>query len=367
VTADGPQEPVSITYRNATPADKDEALALLERSFGFPHSESLWEWLFIHNPSGSRMFYRVAEAADRLAGQYATMPARFQHADREVTALVSLHTATDPDFGRRGIFTKLASQLYADAASQAVFVYGFPNVNSAPGLYQKLGWVELRPYPLFLRPLGNIKGPLAARRSSLAPFAAAVDTIAQVGIVPARVRTRRGRGQKSEVISIDSFGPWADQLWESLRSRLGTCAIRDASFLNWRFSESPFAYTIYGLDRGSGPVGFAVLSLRPWRGGHTADLMELMTPLDDPECADLLLARATIEAASRGAIAIRAIVSPHHPHRRAFLKSGFLPVPKRFKQNYSFGVRVLEPSNVIPNRLLHVDDWYISGADLDYF
>jgi hypothetical protein len=63
---------------------------------------------------------------------------------------------------------------------------------------------------------------------------------------------------------------------------------------------------------------------------------------------------------------VRAIVSPRHPHRRSFLRAGFLPVPRRLKAGYSFGVCVLDSSRVIPDTVLDIENWYISGADLDY-
>jgi hypothetical protein len=89
-------------------------------------------------------------------------------------------------------------------------------------------------------------------------------------------------------------------------------------------------------------------------------------PPGDRSGAELLVAQATVDAWASGSVALRAIVSPRHPHRRAFQKVGFLRMPARLKVNYSFGVCILDRSRVIPNALLHIDDWYISGADYDF-
>jgi len=312
------------------------------------------------------MHYFVADAGDRLAGQYAVMPIRLQHRGQPLLGLLSLHTATDPDFERRGIFTALARELYARAASEAPIVYGFPNPNSGPALYRKLGWVELRPFPILIRPLGNTRGPVVVKRPRLSPLAWLSDSLALLALVPAWAVKHRFERTQAKVVELDSFDVWADELWDEISPLLGTCAVRDAAFLQWRFAESPFRYTLYGLDRGAGPSGFAVLGCRPWRGGKVADLMELIVRSEDRSGADLLVAKAVLDAWSMGAIALRAIVSPRHPHRGAFLKAGFLPVPERFKSDFSFGVGILDAAQLTPNEVLHIDDWYISGADLDY-
>ena len=357
--------PSSVTFRPANVDDKDEILKLHERSptAGARRDAAVWDWLFLRNTSSSNLYYFLAEADGAVVAQNATLPVRLSHGGKELGGLLSLHSATDPAFGGRGLFTTLGVKLYDAVASERPLVFGFPNPASAPIFYKKLGWVELRPFPVFVRPLGNIRTRVAEWRPRLSPAAGLVDAIAPAALLPARAAERRARRTGARVVALDGFGSWADRLWEELQPALGTCAVRDAAFLQWRFCDSPFRYKRYGLDRGSGPVGFAVLRARP---GGFADLMELMVRPGDATGAELLLARATRDAWASGAIALRAIISPRHPHRSAFLKMGFLRMPRRLRKSYSFGVCVLDRSSVTPNALLHIDDWYISGADYDF-
>lgn len=328
------------------------------------HERERWDWIFIRNPSGAGLAYLLAVADDRIAGQYATMPVRLQHAGERVTGLLSLYTATDPEFERQGIFTTLARELYESARETAPIVFGFPNPNSAPAFYRKLEWVELRPFPLLLRPLGDLRKVVGNWRPKLAPVARAVDLVTPALGLPAAVE--RGARRTDAVIQrFDRFGPWADDLWNGLAPLLGTCAVRDAAFLNWRFCDAPFRYTRFAVLRDGVPSGVAVTTTQPWRGGRLAHLMELMVPASDPVGAARLLAAALDDAAAEGAVAMQAIASRNHPHRRAMKKAGFLPVPAGLAGNQSFGVRHNGPG-VIPNSLFHVDDWYISGADLDF-
>ena len=233
--------------------------------------------------------------------------------------------------------------------------------------YRKLGWVELRPFPVYIRPLGNTRGPVSEWRPRLAPLARLVDLVAPAGLAPAWAARRLAATSGARVVPIDGFDDWADELWRQLRPDVGTSVVRDAALLRWRYCVGPFRdrYVLYGLDRGAGPIGFAVVSMHR---GVLADVMELMVPPWDRAGAQLLLAHAVRDAWSSGATGLRAIVSPRHPHRSAFRNLGFLPMPAGLKPKagYSFGVCVLDRSIVISNALLHIDDWYISGTDLDF-
>jgi hypothetical protein len=323
-----------------------------------------WDWIFLENTANAPMYYLVADAGDRFAGQYATMPVRLQHDGKPVLGLLSLDTATDPDFGRQGIFTTLARQLYEQAAEEAPIVFGFPNASSAPGFYRKLGWVELRPLPLLIRPLGNAKQALGAWRPKLAPVGSLIALLTPlIRAFEHAVKLTAERGSAS-VQPLESFSGWTDDLWAQLSPDLGTCAVRDATYLNWRFCSSPYTYHRYVLHRGTAPIGFAVTAFRPSRVGKLAYLMELMAPKNDRAGARLLLAHAFLDAAHRGATAMLTLATRRHPHRRAMLQSGFVPSPEHLNTNLSFGVRDNGPGSV-PNNLFHIDDWYLSGADLD--
>jgi hypothetical protein len=274
----------------------------------------------------------VADAGERLAGQYAAVPVRLQHAGTVVHALMSVQTATDPEFQRQGILSALANDLYDRTRERAPVVFGFPNPAVAPARYGRLGWVELRPFPLLGRPLAGL--PLS----------------------------RPGR---APVSTFESFGDWADELWEALAPSLGTCAVRDAAYLNWRFRDSPYEYECYGVERHGTIVAFAVLGFARSRGRRVAYVMELMARPDDAAAARSLIAHCAHVAGRSGARAIATIATHRHPHRSALLRAGLVPLPARLRSSFSFGVRHNGPG-AVPNQLFHIDDWHLSPADLDY-
>ena len=360
-----PEKP-EVTIRNARLDDKEGILRLLERAFGFPTDPDKWDWLYQRNQASSTYYCCIAESGGEIVAHYATIPVRFWHAGKEVPGLYSLDTATDPDFQGRGLFRTLAEKLYASAAHERNILTIFPNLQSAPGFYRKLACVELTPFPVLVRPLGNLRPVVAARQRALVPVAAVMDALALAGRALPWLVKQRGRLGGAQVVRVASFGPWADALWDDLKPLLGTCRVRDASYLQWRYCESPHTYTILALDRGDGPVGFAVVGVRPWKGGATADLLELMVRPDDRAGASLLVAEALLLAARSGAVVLRTWASTRHPHRKAFRRALFGPLPARLKADYSYGVRILDETGVVPNELLHTDDWYISIGDVEY-
>ncbi len=102
-------------------------------------------WLYADNPDGHAVGYDAWDG-EILAAHYVCVPARVLVEGREVRMLLSLNTATHPDYQGQGLFTKLAGMTY-DAAAGAGFdgVYGVANANSTPGFVRKLGFQLVRP------------------------------------------------------------------------------------------------------------------------------------------------------------------------------------------------------------------------------
>ncbi len=103
------------------------------------------EWLYVDNPDGKAVGYDAWDG-ERLAAHYVCIPARAWVEGRDVPVLLSLNTATHPDYQGKGLFTKLASMTFEAGASQGFDgVYGVANANSTPGFVRKLGFQLVRP------------------------------------------------------------------------------------------------------------------------------------------------------------------------------------------------------------------------------
>lgn len=102
-------------------------------------------WLYSANPDGHAVGFDAWEG-DTLAAHYVCVPALVEIDGAPVRVLLSLNTATHPEFQGKGLFTRLAQMTY-EAAAGAGFggVYGVANANSTPGFLRKLGFTLVRP------------------------------------------------------------------------------------------------------------------------------------------------------------------------------------------------------------------------------
>jgi GNAT superfamily N-acetyltransferase len=103
------------------------------------------QWLYARNPAGNVLGFDAYDG-DRLAAHYVCVPAEIELLGKRARALLSLNTATDPDYQGKGLFTRLASMTYERGASEGfAAVFGVANANSTPGFVRKLGFRLVAP------------------------------------------------------------------------------------------------------------------------------------------------------------------------------------------------------------------------------
>jgi GNAT superfamily N-acetyltransferase len=327
-------EPLII--RDATEADRDRAVALLAAAHGSEVRDAeSWDWLF----RGRLDRYVVAEADGMLAAQYALRPLRVLHRGEVIDASLSLDTATHPDFGGRGLMTDLGDRAYQRAGGDLVL--GFPNPSSSWILYNRLGWHELRPFPLLFKPLpGLIR----------AATGLALPSLGHLG----------GQAER-----FDRFGSWADDIWHRTASSLGTSVVRDSRHLNWRYAEAPFPYERFLVRADGEPVAYAVLRTVPWRRGTVSYLMDLAAQPGATVEAKSALQAAVAAARSAASAGIAVVATPRNPLLHLLRSSGFRTVPARALAGFSFGAR-LSGSLETHDELRRLDGWHVTAGDFDH-
>lgn len=133
-----------IRYDMAALADYQKLFALC-----FPHATKFTPaylaWLYCQNPDGHALGFDAWDGA-QLAAHYVCIPAVAEVQGEIVRVLLSLNTATHPNYQGRGLFTQLAELTYAAGQVQGFAgVYGIANANSTPGFIRKLGFQLVRP------------------------------------------------------------------------------------------------------------------------------------------------------------------------------------------------------------------------------
>lgn len=98
------------------------------------------KWLYVENPNGPALGFD-AWFGEQLAAHYVCVPHAVVIHGQRCRALLSLNTATAPEFRGQGLFVKLASRTYEEAAHHGFdLVFGVGNAQSTPGLVRRLGF-----------------------------------------------------------------------------------------------------------------------------------------------------------------------------------------------------------------------------------
>jgi GNAT superfamily N-acetyltransferase len=117
-------------------------------------TEAAIAWRYRDNPIGT-VVGADAWDGERLAAHYAVCPLEAAVEGRVIRGLVSLNTATHPDYQGRGLFSRLAESAYEQGATAGYeFVVGVANANSTPGFLRRLGFQDC----------GRLEAGILARR-----------------------------------------------------------------------------------------------------------------------------------------------------------------------------------------------------------
>lgn len=287
------------------PELRDAYLGLLAEAWG-PQAMSgaEFDWWFAGNPAGSLM--SVAELEGRVVGVASHSLARIVLGGEATLGQFSVHATTDRSARGLGIFKALELRHEEQGAARGSrVVLAFASAPTSPLFTGPLGWTSIDSRRVWLRPLAGAARRLTGRGSGAAAGSPA-------GVVAPEGRERRLGGV--EVRRVERFGAAADVAYHAAAPRLGNHVVRDATYLNWRFLDSPRGYRAF-----ASPNGFAVVGRKLMRGVSLAVIAECVAP---PREARALLRRCIAEA--RGAEAI-AVVPPLGLSRELLFGLGFVP------------------------------------------
>ena len=292
------------------PELRDAYLGLLAEAWG-PQamSDAEFDWWFAGNPAGSLM--SVAELEGRVVGVASHSLARIVLGGEETLGQFSVHATTDRSARGLGIFKALELRHEEEGAARGSrVVLAFASAPTSPLFTGPLGWTAIDPRRVWLRPLAGVARRLPRRGGSTPGTGTASGSPA--GLAPPE--GREWRVGRVEVQRVERFGAAVDAAYRAAAPRLGNHVVRDATYLNWRFLDSPRGYRAF-----ASPSGFAVLGHKLMRGVSLAVVAECVAP---PREARALLRRCIVEA--RGAEAI-AVVPPVGLSRELLFGLGFVP------------------------------------------
>ncbi|MCR9183690.1 MAG: GNAT family N-acetyltransferase [Flavobacteriaceae bacterium] len=321
---------------------------------GIPKQTEIIKWQFFNNGLKNHVSLEFDENLKTIAAIYATFSVKFKIDDNIVIGSQSLDTITDVDYRGKGLFTKLANDVYQKANNNDVsFVYGFPNGNSIYGFEKKLDWTVLDPVPFLIKPL---RSEYFTKRINFLKFLPNVNL----------TFTKKSKSKKYSTFEKIAFPDSVNILWSSFSKDIKVAVQRDKVYLDWRYLQKPLEnYKIaHCYDLNNILKGFIVYSVKEKHEGRIGYIMELIYDLKYPEVSKELLQFAISEINMQKADCILSWCLDHSPNASAYKKEFFIKIPEKFKPiELHFGARcfVNELKGLVNNR----KNWYLSYSDSD--
>lgn len=350
-----------LTQRISGEAGVQRIASIFERNADTKPLEGL-RWMYVDNSAGGAVSCMAVSPDGDDAAVYSIMRVRLLLNGEEVVASQSIDTLTDSHHRGKGLFFKLASAVYDAAGSDGVLlVYGFPNSNSAPGFFKRLGWVrgEHPPYMLYLN---NLLYPIKKYTGGFSSLR--VDNFVFNWFL--WVKELWGGDKNASVEDFDSFKDIGyDSLWAKFSKKLNATVNRDSDYMEWRFVKKPGCnYKIKGIFVDGMLVAIAVYTVLEKHGGKIGYLMDFIHDPDYERQAAILMRGVVKEICKVGADAILAWNKAGFINNSIYRKSLFFPLPRVLQPiKLYFGMRWFGRGEESPP--FNANEFYISYADSD--
>ncbi len=311
-----------IVARSEWPAIREKLGALFLATFGRAIQPGYLDWRYLDNGQEQLLFSVEMENLDPVAS-YSAFPVNLVRDGRVYRTAMSMTTMTHPRWQGRGLFQKLATELYAYAQGfGTAAVWGFPNATSHPHFHSKLGWSDIYEIPTMALDLADV--------------------------APRKLPSSEVVVEADDAFSMDYPEPPRDGL---------TRVHRPKEYLAWRYARNPEnAYRNYVLSR-EGIVSSYVVT-KAFRDG--VDLVDIQT--STPEEARLLLSHVVKLSRESGLRQAYCWAPTHHAVHGVLEWLGFEnSTPVTY-----FGGRELIRS-AAPGDWLNFRNWYLQMGDSDVY
>jgi hypothetical protein len=315
-----------MEIRDYKAGDEEHILKLFKSAFGKELSVDYWRWRFIENPV-TQLMIKLMWDETRLVGHYAVSPLVLNVDGEKILTALSMTTMTDPEYAGKGIFTKLASELYLEEYKNHGLksVWGFPNNNSHFAFINKLQWNDLEKIQTLSLSMEKIGG-------------VALSSIKQANLF------------------VQGHVKAFDQITVQQKIKVD----RSLNYLNWRYLNNPSnAYMI--LEKEAGDINYyavtKIFKSFSDQSKFEVDILELVFPEDNLQ--ELM---GTIKNIYKDfdVMQINVWLSPHDKRSKTLTQIGFLNTAHMTHM----GVKIMDSKYEVLN---NSNEWAYSMGDSDIY
>jgi len=310
-------------------------------------------WKYYGNPTGNAAV-GIATDGGHVVSIVAGVPKQVQLGSETVVGFELGDFITSIAYRRQGLFSSLIRLVCQEAAHRgAAFAYVRPNENSFPTLNKGLSFPEVETISecRYVVPSGLIHRKMGISPELLRELG--VDWLARRFFLPSSASS-------VAIESVNRFGKEMDEFWERTRRRYSFLLVRDSTYLNWRYADSPTPYLSWVAHRNGSVTGYLTAFMN--RSQTNAQLVDLFCDPEDAETAAALV-RTSMETMLAAGVQsiwtwVPQVTADSVCHR--FLKRAF---PIKTKPQLHMVLRFLDGRLNTP--LLPSSGWQLAMGDFD--
>ncbi len=355
------------SLRRYKDGDEEEIVRLLNDIFGENLTLEGWIWKHKENPLSYLNLAILAEHKGRIIGQYAGLPVLFKFKDKIVKFGMVVDNFVHPDFrgGVQGIQRKMFEYSCKLWERESMPMgWGLPNrqhyivgkrilkykdVGKIPFLFRRLNWnLAVKKRFLWL-PQSMIQ---ANQYLSSMYFKLLIG--ARHGNTVAKVKVRK----------VHSFDERVTVLWNKVKDQYEIIAVRDQTYLNWRYKKPGNNYQIIVGEKGDEIVGYIVIDVKKTDGQTVGYIVDFLSLRDhNIECA--LIKAALLASIAKKVDYVLCWMLPNKGAYAALRKFGFAERKDFSSTNVVY--HIFNPTEIDEVLLKDTKNWYLTLADSDIF
>lgn len=292
---------------------------------------------------------------DKVAGTLGYMPADFWIDGKRVAARFTHDLLVDPEYRGGGLGRVIVDNA---RALGDFFPGGMWMTDPCRKIHVTCGFDEATPlvtYSLVLNPAAFVARRGMTELMGIAGRAALTATRLLA------LRRARREAARATLREVPRFDPALDDVWEKLASGYGITRVRDAAYLNWKYTDHPWlAYRSLLALRAGEPAGFLVWRLAPPGAAEKrAVVADFLVAKNDAASFRQLMARVILHAESSGMESLSVLTT--QPWAAAALRAfGFLPRAERNSWVVAGWQKVIPAES-----LRDTDAWHVCLGDSD--
>ncbi|MBI4475855.1 MAG: GNAT family N-acetyltransferase [Acidobacteria bacterium] len=344
----------TIAIDRFRPEDRPAIEQLYRRVFGHDAQEASrlrWDWQYRRNPNNPPDGPQIWVARDeaRVIGQYASMPVTLWVHGREIPASWGMDVMVAPERQRQG----LGELLFRTWDRHTGASLGMGLSEASYRLFQKLRWRDVGPIPCLVKPL--------TRRALRRPqWSMAANRFVSWLTLPFVRIVGRARPLVAQPEPFRRFDASFTRLWERVAGRFDAAVKRDATYLNWKFSEPPaIRYSMAAVRDAGEARGYVVYRHLQEPRGRVTLLVDLLADPEETEVVQSLLAWVDREARANDSDKIRTFAM-HAGFRKLMRRAGYFQVKSTLQ--FAIKINAIELSSEF---FQHTDGWHFTLGDSD--